>query len=86
MSIIANAITSPDEKWGRYTVTAERMIDQARVFEEIAAGDDADRDAIKSDERQDYANWLEGRASAYRHAAKVIRRTVDMFAFEEISA
>jgi hypothetical protein len=82
MSIISNAITAPADM-GEYTVSAERIIDQVRVFEQIAAEDDACRDELDPS-RIEYAHWLEGRASAYRHAAKALRRTVDLFAHKDI--
>ena len=82
MSIIANAITAPIDM-GEYTVSSERIIDQVRVFEQIAAEDDASREELDPS-RSDYGHWLEGRASAYRHAAKALRRTVDLFSHKDI--
>ena len=85
MSIVALKVENPERDFGRYSLCAERMIEQAQMFEEIAESDDRDREELGIGIRTEYANWLEGRAAGYRHAAKVIRRTVDMFAHEEIS-
>ena len=83
MSIVALKVEKTEDlDWGRYTITSERMIALAHQFEDIAAGDDADRDEIGND-NDFYSNWLEGRAAGYRHAAQCLRRQVDIFSHKE---